>query len=80
MKTLVNIGAARRFTNRMQPPLAQFRFQQVDRFEMRAAFTEPFRQSRLRRAAINLNKRIKSHENSSSHAVRIELPLSQLAF
>lgn len=74
----MDIRAARRLAYGVQAPLAQFRLQQMNRFEMRAALSEPFWQPSLRGEAIYLDKRIKSHENSSSHAVYVWLRLSQL--
>jgi hypothetical protein len=47
MKALVDIRTARGFANGMKFPLAQFRFQEMNRFEMRSAFAEPFRQTGL---------------------------------
>ncbi len=45
MKTFVNVGAARGFANRVEAALAQLRFQNVNRFEMGAAFPQPVGQS-----------------------------------
>jgi hypothetical protein len=49
MKTFVDVRAARRFADRVKVESAQFRFQFVQRFEMRRALTRPFRQTRASR-------------------------------
>lgn len=47
MKAFVNIGAARRLTDRVKVAPAQFRFQEMDGLEMGSIFPQPIGKARL---------------------------------
>ena len=61
----MNVRAARRFANRVEAAFAQLTFQPIDRFKVRAAFSQPIgkrwlRETRARR--VDLHERFGSHK------------------
>ena len=75
MKALVDIGAARRFTDGMQAAPAKFSFEVVDGLEVSARFAEPFRQTGAGEnefGLIDLDEVVLDHEISLCHAEFLE--------